>query len=94
MATKKKRFSIKTVPSDQRMKSQYGSTWSAHELGLARDNDSRLYNYVNKNQKALLSMNKDVAIGLMKKICSYDLSGVKAAHISKSALDYIIRNHR
>lgn len=91
MATKKKRFSIKTVPSDQRMKSRYGSTWSAHELGLARDNDSRLYNFVNKNQKALLSMNKDDAIRVMKQNCSYayDLSRVKASHISKTALDYI-----
>ncbi|MCH5179940.1 MAG: hypothetical protein J1F32_01845 [Erysipelotrichales bacterium] len=94
MARKQKRFIRKNVPYDERLKSRYGSTWSSQELGLARDNNQELYNFVNRNKKALRSMSKNDAIRVMKSHCSYDLSRVNPNYISKTSLNYIIGNHK
>lgn len=89
---KKKRFKLSDVPADQRTESRYGSTMSAHRLGLARSNDRELYNYVNENKKELKEMSKDQAIAKMKSHCSCDLRNVNQKHISKTMLNGIIDN--
>lgn len=80
----------KIVPSEERMESRYGSTWSSHQLGLCRSNDYKLYCFVDKNRNKLKRMKKDQAIKLMKNNCSYDTSDIKSFYISKRDLNKII----
>lgn len=90
--TTKKVAKRRTISTNEKQQSRWGKTRSAFLLGIHRANDRRLYEFTNKNKKALKELPKNDAIRLMKSHCDCpeDMRQVKSTMITKTELHKII----
>jgi len=92
--TVKKTTAKRKISENEKQTSRWGKTRSSFLLGLHRANDRKLYDYTNKNKKALKDLPKNDAIRLMKAHCDYpeDMKQVKSSMITKTELHKIIND--